>query len=104
MKTIKFAKDFKKLYNGEFATLRLEGRQSKYVKNKEYRAITPTKEFIVKCTYITSHYLKNICDEFLMEDTDTNSREEALGVLMGFYPDLTSESVLTAIWFKKVES
>lgn len=102
MKTIKFAKDFNKLEDDEFSTLRLEGKQSKYSVNKEYKVVTPTKEFIAKCGYITSTYLKDISDDFLMQDTDTDTRDEALGVLMGFYPDLTPESVLTCIWFKKV--
>lgn len=101
MEVIRFDMDFSKLDNDEFCTLRLEGQKSKYAVNKEYKVVTPTREFIVKCTGITAEFLKYIQDVFLMQDTDTKSREEAIDLLKTYYPNLTDDSVLTAIWFKK---
>lgn len=103
MKVVRFAKDYSKLELDEFTTLRLEGKKSKYAVNKEYKVVTPTKEFIVKCNHVTTDYLKDIFDGFLMQDTDTKSREEAIYLLKTYYPDLTEDNVLTAIWFKKVK-
>lgn len=102
IKEVKFAKDYKKLEQHEFATLRLEPKESKFKKNEEYKVVTPTREFNVVCTHITASHLKMISTPFLMNDTDEPTRERAIAHLSKYYPELNEETVLTAIFLKKI--
>lgn len=100
IKTVKFSQDFSKLDLPEFGTLR-KGN-SKFTKNRIYRIKSPNHDYLAKCTHATATYLNKVCDEFLMKDTDTNSRKEAIDLLKSFYPDLTEESVVMGVFFEKV--
>lgn len=100
---LRFAKDYTKLEQKEFSTLRLEPKgKTKYSVGKYYQAITPSRRFIVQCTHITAERLKMIQTSFLMTDTDTGSRDDALKELREFYPDLSKNTVLSCIFFKQV--
>lgn len=101
IKVVKFNQDFKKLDLSEFATLRKDS--NKFTKGRVYRIKSPNHDYLAECTHITAEYLKNVCDEFLIKDTDTESREEAIDLLKSFYPDITEESVILGVFFKKVE-
>jgi hypothetical protein len=98
MKTVKFAKDFKKLDNDNFSTLRLH---DKYKEGEIYKIKTPSKEFQARLMAKDFSKLKEIPNRYLMKDTDTTSYFEALKQLHEFYPNITLQSEVVDLYFTK---
>jgi hypothetical protein len=103
MKVVNFHQDYSKLNSIKFATLRWDRKgETKYPKDEVCLIKSPSKLFKAKCFHVTATYLKDICDEFLTADTDTDSREQAIRHLQDYYPELNEDSVLTAYFFKRI--
>lgn len=98
MRTVKFAKDFKKLDKDNFSTLRLH---DKYKEGEIYLIKTPTIEFQARLMAKDFYKLKEIPNRYLMEDTDTTSYFEALKQLHEFYPDINLQSDVVSLFFTK---
>lgn len=88
--TVRFSKDYSKRNNNTFAAIRLV---DKYQAGSIYLAIFPSKKGNVKCTYTHSKRLSEITDEFLLKDTDTTTRKDAIAALKQYYPELTNDSL-----------
>lgn len=102
-KLLKFDKNYSKLDSPVFATLRLNPpNKSKYVKNKEYMVKSPGQTFVAECIMILEGQLRNLGDDFLMADTDTESRQEAIEELRRYYPELKKDTLMTCYWFEKL--
>jgi len=93
-----FSVDYPKLNNHSFGTLRIS---NKFQVGKLYSIKSPHKFGYAKCTHSHSKKLKNIPDEFLVFDTDTKTRAEAIAALKVYYPELTDETecyIFTFCW------
>lgn len=103
MKTVKFNKDFSKLNQNKFGTLRKapEGQNIPYAENNVYKIESPSMKFKAKCTGIHVVRLEDVSTTFLVYDTDTNSREDALTILKEFYPDLSEKDIFLGIFFER---
>jgi uncharacterized protein YeaO (DUF488 family) len=92
MKRLKFARDFTKLNDEVFSTIRPAG---KFEVDDDVMVERPGHDPRQgKVIFIFTRTLDQIPDEFLCHDTDTNSRIEATALLASFYPDMDS----TTIW------
>lgn len=98
MDVIKFAKDFKKLDNDNFSTLRVHDR---YKKGEIYLVKTPTKEFKALLLDKNHYKLKDIPNRCLMQDTDTTTYYKAIEQLKEFYPDLNLNTEVVDLFFAK---
>jgi len=99
MNQIKFSKDFNKLNAPSFTTIR---RGHNWKLGHDYEIITPTKIFKARLQHAMGYSLKDISDEFLMLDTETESREDAEKLLNSFYdkPIGTKEQIYVLLFFK----
>jgi len=102
MRVIKFSRDYSKLYAHIFPTIR---RYDHYPYG-EYQVVVKKKDgleiFFAKLILKVKVELKNIPTEFLVYDTDTNTREEAVNLLNSFYKKPISEDEeLTILLFKR---
>ena len=82
MNEIKFSKDFKKLDGKSFSTVR---RGHKWKLGHTYLVITPTKKFKAKLYHAMAYKFKDISEDFLIMDTETENIEEAVKLLNSFY-------------------
>lgn len=99
MKPIKFARDFSKLTDPYFTTIR---KQSINLSTgRQYLLQTPTAEFPAILIRQHTYKISEISTKTLTHDTDTDSREEALEVLREFYPDLDENSQVKLLYFTK---
>lgn len=99
LKTIKFSKDFSKLDDRYFSTIRKPGKK---LRTGNWHPIqTPTRTFKALLIADYTEKLKHVPTRTLTVDTDTETREEALEVLKGFYPDLSWDSTVRLLWFLK---
>jgi len=99
MKLIKFAKDFSKLNDSYFTTIRKQ--TINLSTGREYLLQTPTQEFSAILIRQHTYKISEISTQTLTQDTDTASREEALEVLREFYPDLDETSQVKLLHFIK---
>lgn len=96
MRTIKFGQDFRKLQEDFFTTIRMPPKD---LRSGEIVLIkTPTTEFKGIIIKHNTHILNDICTDLLMDDTGTESREDAIMVLREFYPTLDGYSRVQVIW------
>jgi hypothetical protein len=98
MEIIKFAKDFKKLDNDNFSTIRVHDR---YNEGEIYLVKTPTKTFKARLMAKDYSKLKDIPNRFLMEDTDTTTYYKAMAQLKEFYPDINPSTEVVNLFFTK---
>lgn len=97
MKTIRFAKDYPKLNDVFFTSIRTPPKPLRtgtvcFMK-------TPTKTFKAILVMKRMHRICEIETSILILDTDTHSRDEALAVLREFYPDLEEDGEVQMLWF-----
>ncbi len=105
LKVVRFNWDYTKLDRQKFATLRRAksgNKKHKYVEGDIYKILTPNKIFKARCIGVHVEKICNISDEFLKEDTDSRTREEALDILSIAYPDIDEDTVVLAVFFEKV--
>lgn len=99
MKTLKFAKGYSKLSRQVFYTIRLE---SPLEVNDTVEVMVEGKKMgSAKVKYIETVNISDLGDDFLLKDTDTDSREEAIDHLCMYYPSLcenTPVQVITLAW------
>jgi hypothetical protein len=98
---IKFKEDFKKLNDETFTTIRLKSKRVK--SNAVYRIVTPTRSF--KVLVVNQSKPIRVCEippHILLEDTGTETLEEAFKVLQGFYKDLTLLDEVKIIYLKRI--
>lgn len=86
---VTFKENYSKQNNQNFPTIRLN---NSYKEGKVYFVRFPSKTGNAKCTFTHSKKLAEIPDEFLVKDTDTKTREEAITHLKKYYPDLKAET------------
>lgn len=97
MEIIKFARDYPKLQDDVFSTIRKSPKKLRT--GQKVLIKSPNHEF--KAIIITARreYLRDIGTGDLTNDTSTESREEALMILREYYPDLDEDSLVQMIWF-----
>lgn len=82
MKILKFSKDYSKLEDRVFTTIR---RYDRYKVGEIVSVKTPTKQFHVLILHKFKSKAKDLHKEFLCYDTDTDNLIEAINVLNSFY-------------------
>lgn len=97
MKVIRFAKDYRKLQEGLFTTIRTPPKPLRT--GSKCTIQTPTKKFKAVVVMRRKYPICEIETDILTTDTDTHSREEALAVLREYYPDLEEDSEVQVLWF-----
>jgi len=102
MHVIKFSRDYSKLYTHIFPTIR---RYDHYPYG-EYQVVVKKKGgleiFFAELILKVKVELKNLPTKFLVYDTDTNTREEAVRMLNSFYrTPIDKNEKLTVLWFKR---
>lgn len=98
---IKFKEDFKKLNDEKFTTIRLKSKRVK--SNSVYWIVTPTQSF--KALVVNQSKPIKVCEipsHILLEDTDTETLEDAFKVLQGFYKDLNLLDEVKIIYLKRI--
>jgi hypothetical protein len=99
MKTIRFSKDFKKLDDPYFPTIR---KKSKGLNTGRYYMIkTPTKEFQAILIVQNKVRFCEIPELTLYRDTEVTSREGALEAMREYYPGLKETDQVMVYWFTK---
>ena len=98
-KVVLFSQDYSKQNDPQFCTIRLK---QKYSVDQIYFAKFPNKKGNVLCTYVGNKLLQTAPDEFLLKDTDTNTRADAIANLRKYYPDLTEQTMIYIARFKWV--
>ncbi len=97
-KTIKFIKRFRKMDDEFFGTIRLS---MDYRIGDLYCIIVDGKDIgIAKLVGIHRRSLESIRDRNIVEDTDTQSREEGIDLLKSFYPDISEHDEVTVLRFQ----
>jgi len=97
MKTIKFAKNYKKLQDNFFTTIRTP---PKNIRTGQTCIIqSPSEEFKAILARKITLPVKDIETSILTYDTDTESRDKALEVLREYYPHLDEKSEVQVMWF-----
>lgn len=83
-KILIFSNNWSKLNSEFFTTIR---RRKKILPGETIKVMVKTTntEFSVKCLLVDKVLLKDIPTVFLCYDTDTTTREEAIGVINSFY-------------------
>lgn len=97
MKTIRFARDFPKLENIFFTTIRTHPKVMRT--GTVCKIKTPTRTFKAILVMKRKDLLSEFETDILTEDTATDSREEALAVLREYYPDLEEDNEVQVLWF-----
>lgn len=99
MQTIRFAKDFKKLDNDNFATIRLK---DKYTEGEIYLIKTPTREFEARLMAKEYQRFGDIPKEYIVRDTETDTYSSAMRLFTNFYTDIfTLDSIVVNLFFTK---
>ena len=99
---IKFNRHYSKLSEDCFTTLRLDG---KFKVGNVLTVKSPLHDNF-KCMVLRKEqmFLGNVDDEFLIQDTDTNSREEAIKVLNECYKrELLNGEIITIYTIHKMD-
>ena len=100
MTYIKFSHDYSKLEENTFPTIR---RYDRYALSQHITVKTPTREFPAIIIAKTKARLEQLSDSFLLRDTDTKNRADAVKVLNSFYrKPVTEDEVLTILIIEKV--
>lgn len=99
MRELNFDEDFSKLDEKLFTTIRMPPKL--YRPGELILMKSPSKEFTGIFIKGQTEEVSNIEDEFLIEDTGTETREEALEVLRRFYPDLKETDKVQILWFMR---
>lgn len=97
MTTIKFAKNYKKLQDNFFTTIRTPPKNLRTGQTCIIQS--PSEEFKAILVRKINILVKDIETSVLTYDTDTESREEALVVLREYYPELREDSSVQVLWF-----
>jgi hypothetical protein len=98
---IKFSKNFPKLDKDKFTTIR---RYDKYKEGGLLKVRTPKTTFQAVISRKTKKPLGEIDTPFLLEDTNTQTREEALKLINSFYrKPLQDQEVVTILYLTKIE-
>jgi hypothetical protein len=98
MKDMRFARNFTKLDGPDFSTVRPRG---KFEVDDDVRVTRPDHgPRTGKVTFVFPRVLDEIPAEFLARDTDTNTKDEAIAVLRGFYPSLNTSEIwdIVRLW------
>lgn len=96
MKIIKFAKDYPKLQEDLFTTIR---RPPKKLRLGQCIIKSPKNEFKAVLVRKTTLNIRDIETSVLSYDTDTRSRDEAIEALKEYYPELVEDSEVQVLWF-----
>jgi len=99
MKTIKFSKDYPKLEEILFSTIRAAPKKLRT--GQVCRIESPSMEFKAVVVKKLTQKLSEIDMEDLLLDTNTTSRDEAMAELREYYPDLEKDSEVQVLWFVK---
>ena len=101
MKNIKFSQDYSKLNDRVFTTIR---RYDRYKVGETVSVKTPTKKFYALILHKFKCFAKELHEEFLCYDTDTENLVEAIKVLNSFYKKpINDYEKLTILILKKVK-
>jgi hypothetical protein len=109
MKVIKFSKDYTKLENYDFTTIR---NKNKNLKLEEIVLIkTPTVEFKAEVTGSCKIPLKDMSCDLIAKDLDSLEQwlngsllyEDLLKSLQVFYPELTWKSIVFGYSFMRID-
>ncbi len=99
---ITFKQQFQKLTNNTFSTIR---RHNNYKLGQIYEIKTPETTFNAELVKKEHKTLKEIETLFLMIDTDTDNREEAITLLNSFYKKpIKWNDELVILFFERVNS
>jgi len=97
--SISFSRWYDKLNNSHFTTIR---RYDKYP-HGTYLVLTPSRGFYAELYHKEKLMLKEIPTEFLLQDTDCESREEAIQLLCELYKKpISEEERFTILYFRKI--
>ena len=99
MKVIKFAKDYPKLQEILFSTIRTTPK--KINPGQPCQIKSPSMEFRAALAKKYTKKLSEIDTNELIQDTNTHSRDEALAELREYYPDLEESDEVQILWFVK---
>ena len=91
IRQIKFSKDWKKLDGESFSTIRKVTYYEGVKKGEEVMVVSPRKMFKATCVGNDVQNLESLTDDFLITDTDTKSRQEALATLSRFHITFNSQ-------------
>ncbi len=101
MQVIKFSKDYPKLEDNVFTTIR---RYDRYQIDDKVIIETPTKEFEAIIIHKFKETLGLLGLEFLLYDTGTNTFSEALKVLNSFYRKaIKTDEKVTILIIRKLQ-
>lgn len=99
---MKILKNYSKLDNNLFTTIRNADSNYKYITGWYYEVETPAGDFTARLITKSIKKLKNTPTELLTLDTDTHTRADAIEELKKYFPDLNEESlILILICIKK---
>ena len=98
IKTVEFSHEYSKLEHDVFSTIRLHDKGLKIGEICNIK--TPSKAFKAKLINKDHVKLAELSTEFLINDTDTETRKEALDVLNSFYNAIED---VTVLFFEKME-
>jgi hypothetical protein len=100
METVKFNKDYHKLNNRHFTTIRWT---TSLLEGEKVIIKSPFKKFTAKVTGIGKMQLYKVADSTLTYDTDTLTRDGALEELKKYYPRITWQTEVYVISFMRLE-
>ncbi len=90
MKTMKFARNFSKISESKFTTIR---RKNLYTLGELYKIVTPEGYSYAIITKIEEYpSLEAIPENILIEDTGEPTAKEAMALIRSFYSKMKSES------------
>ena len=98
IKTVEFSHEYSKLANDVFSTIRLHDKGLKVGEICNIK--TPSRTFKAKLINKDQVKLAELSTEYLTNDTDTETRVEALDVLNSFYSAIED---VTILFFEKME-
>lgn len=99
-KPICFSNNYSKLSQSAFSTIRLTDI---YKTDKIYWIKTPQRWGKAKLIFKHQRKLSELATEFLMQDTDTKTRSDAIAVLKKYFTMLTDETILTILRLEWIE-
>lgn len=97
MKLIKFAKDYPKLQDDIFSTIRATPKKLRTGQVCQIKS--PSMEFKAILVKKLTEKLSDIDTKALIQDTNTTSWEEAMAALREYYPDLEEDDMVQVLWF-----
>ena len=82
---LRFSRDWSKLNERMFTTIRKPHPPYDAPEGTIFQVETPTRTFLASLAFSTETELEELSTDLLTYDTDSDTRERALGVLNSFY-------------------